>query len=156
MFQSFWPDLRINGDTYPREFRDILIASTRPEVKTMRFDQATSENAVFDIAGLKFAFLGCRNPLTPTCVIDIQNTTDRALTVDLRRPEATLPDGSTVDANSEVLEMSSDSTVWFPAGLTTTYEIALRQEMAEIEQLSLRLYVDGDRYDHALTNVSVQ
>ena len=156
MFQSFWPDLRINRDTYPREFRNILIASTRPEVKTMRFDQATSENAVFDIAGLKFAFLGCRNPLTPTCVIDIQNTTGKALSLDLRRPEATLPDGSTVDANSELLEMSSSSSVWFPAGLTTTYEVAFRREMSEIEQLSLRLYVDGDRYDHALTNISVQ
>jgi hypothetical protein len=156
LFQSFWPDLRINGDTYPRELRNILIASTRPEVKTLRLDQATSENAVFDIAGLKFAFLGCRNPLTPTCVIDIQNTTGKALSLDLRRPEATLPDGSTVVANSDVLEMSSDSTVWFPAGLTTTYEIAFRREMSEIEQLSLRLFVDGDRYDHALTNISVE
>lgn len=156
MFQSLWPDLRINGDAYPREFRDIQIASTLPEIKTLRLDQATSENAVFDIAGLKFAFLGCRNTLNPTCVIDIQNTTGKALSVDLRRPVATLPDGTTVNANSDVLEMSSDSTVWFPAGLTTTYEIAFRREMSEIEQLSLRLFVDGNGYDYALTNISVQ
>lgn len=156
LFQSFWPDLRIDGDTYSREFRDILIATARPEIKTMRVNQATSENAVFEIAGLKFAFLGCRNPLNPTCVIDIQNTTGKALSVDLRRPDAILSDGTTVSANSDVLEMSGDSSVWFPAGLTTTYEIAFRREMSEIEKLSLRLYVDGDRFDHTLTNISVQ
>ena len=156
LFQSFWPDLRIDGDTYSRELRDILIAADPPEIKTMRLDQATSENAVFEIAGLKFAFLGCRNPLNPTCVIDIQNTTAKALNVDLRRPDAILADGTTVNANSDVLEMSGDSTVWFPAGLTTTYEIAFRREMSEIEKLSLRLYVDGDRHDHVLTNISVE
>jgi hypothetical protein len=156
LFQSFWPDLRINGQAYPHEFRDILIAAAAPPIKTPRFEQAASPDASFDIAGLKFVFLGCRNSLTPMCTFDVQNSTDRAVLVEMRRPEATTSDGATYNSNSDVLEMSSANTVKFPAGITTTYDIAFRQEMSNIEKLSLTVYVDGTRYQHDLTGISVQ
>lgn len=156
LFQSFWPDLRIDFVSYPLEFRNVLIGDTPPQVKTPRYDEAASDDSIFDQAGLKFVFLGCRNPLTPTCAFDVQNTTDKALRVDMQQPKATLADGAVYKAHSGGLEMSSDNSVLFPAGLTTTYEFAFRNQMTSIDTLSLDLYVDNARYGYDLPSIAVE
>ena len=156
LFQSFWPELRINYDAYPREFRDVLIGDTSPPVKVPRLDEAVSPDAIFEMAGLKFVFLGCRNTLNPTCTFDVQNFTDKALLIDMRNPVATLADGTSYKANSDELEMSRASAVKFPAGVTTTYNIAFRHEMSEITNLSLKFYVDRNLNEYSLTNINVE
>ena len=44
----------------------------------------------------------------------------------------------------------------FPAGVTTTYNIAFRHEMSEITNLSLKFYVDRNLNEYSLTNINVE
>ena len=52
--------------------------------------------------------------------------------------------------------MSRASAVKFPAGVTTTYNIAFRHEMSEITNLSLKFYVDRNLNEYSLTNINVE
>jgi tetratricopeptide (TPR) repeat protein len=156
MFQSFWPQLKLDYDLYEREFRNVMIGDTPPAVRTPRYDQAASPDDVFDVGPLKFVFLGCRNPVNPTCTFDIENPTDEGVRFNIYRPKATLADGSSVNANSSVLEMKPSGDVYFPAGLTTTYEASFRQEMAHIDTLRVETSVDHDRYASELTDITVE
>ncbi len=156
MFQSFWPQLKLNYDLYEREFRNVMIGDTPPAVRTPRYDQAVSPDAIFDVGPLKFVFLGCRNPVNPTCTFDIENPTDEGVRFSMNKPKAAPDDESSVTANSSVLEMKPSGDVYFPAGLTTTYEAAFRQEMAHMKTLTLGMSIDYDRYGKELTDITVE
>jgi len=156
MFQSFWPQLRLDYDSYEREFRNIMIGDSPPAVRTPRYDQVASPDDIFDVGPLKFVFLGCRNPVNPTCTFDIENPSDEGVRLNIDRPKATLADGSSVNANSSVLEMRPSGDVYFPAGLTTTYEIAFRQEMAHMDALKLDMSIDYKGYYPELTDITVE
>jgi hypothetical protein len=133
-----------------------MIGDSPPTVRTPRYDQVASPDDIFDVGPLKFVFLGCRNPVNPTCTFDIENPSDEGVRLNIDRPKATLADGSSVNANSSVLEMRPSGDVYFPAGLTTTYEIAFRQEMAHMDALKLDMSIDYKGYYPELTDITVE
>jgi hypothetical protein len=156
MFQSFWPQLKLDYDLYEREFRNVMIGDTPPAVRTPRYDQVASPDDIFDVGPLKFVFLGCRNPVNPTCTFDIENPTDKGVRLNMRRPKAIMADGSSFNANTDVLEMRPSGDVYFPAGLTTTYEASFRQEMTHMDSLRLDMSIDYDGYLPELTDITIE
>ena len=146
--QAFWPDLRIEGKTFPRSFTSINLGDTEPPaIKSLRRDQAFEPEGIFEAGGFTFVFLGCRNPVNPTCTFDVRNTTDEAVRLIVNRSTASHGQDSDVRSSSNVIEMSGKREAIVPAGLVTTFEVSFRNEMPMIDKLLVPVSIGSDGFD---------
>ena len=156
-FQSFWPDLNVEYEAYPRAFTNLNLSDAEPPaIKALRRDAAYVPDGVFALGDMEFVFLGCANPDNPKCVFDVRNPTDETVRFRVDGARATDEAGEEIKSSSSLVEMNGEREARIPAGVTTSFEVAFRTPMPRISQLVVPVTVGDGRHEIQYADIALQ